>query len=462
MSNSSICTMLEYSTLLSKSQAIEFSYPFDNGIRVISTDDIMRQGETIHYGDEIDLAFWKFLKLPLGSPNDNEVPMTLQDGYLYKYYHSKRVFDVIDNNGIRIIHKTGIKNISQLGIDFTIHKSHQFLIIVEGSLAGYYFIFPTDLNKREFPVDRDDYLNCGVHNIYNADRIRPYTENDEDNPEYNIKYLSIYDKSSYWLPTNDLLEIDSSDNNYKDKTINGIFDLLFGLGDFSGIDWNKNYPTNYFYLRDLFPIEVKSVPEDISKVEPFDPNKHYKPGDYTREDNVLYKVLGDSRPEEDFTTNPFVYRIKDTSRIFKLEVGRHYYNGDIIEYELDGKTYYYLVINEFTLTEEMMHEIEEQGIDYLVREGYVVKIDILLLEISRFKKFSFFAENLYLLYMQLGIGLYPALLPVQRYDETQNNRPIYEPWLIWGFFKFLWDKKTNDYGGDSINIPVFDLSPSFD
>ena len=65
-----------------------------------------------------------------------------------------------------------------------------------------------------------------------------------------------------------------------------------------------------------------------------------------------------------------------------------------------------------------------------------------------------------LLYMQLGIGLYPDLMPIQRYDETQNNRPIYEPWLIWGFYKFLWNKKTNDWGDDEIP-PVFDLSPAW-
>ena len=48
-------------------------------------------------------------------------------------------------------------------------------------------------------------------------------------------------------------------------------------------------------------------------------------------------------------------------------------------------------------------------------------------------------------------------MSVVRPDESQVNRPVYEPWLIWGFFQFL-ANRTIDLD-DFYPIPVFDLSP---
>lgn len=56
--------------------------------------------------------------------------------------------------------------------------------------------------------------------------------------------------------------------------------------------------------------------------------------------------------------------------------------------------------------------------------------------------------------------LYPDLMPVIKDGETQNNRPIYEPWLIWGFLKFLYNYRTSDFE-DDFEIPIFDLSPRY-
>jgi len=59
---------------------------------------------------------------------------------------------------------------------------------------------------------------------------------------------------------------------------------------------------------------------------------------------------------------------------------------------------------------------------------------------------------------QLSIDLYPALMPIERVGETHNNRPVYEPWLIWGVIQFM-ANKTQDKSDDEFPIPVFDLSP---
>lgn len=62
---------------------------------------------------------------------------------------------------------------------------------------------------------------------------------------------------------------------------------------------------------------------------------------------------------------------------------------------------------------------------------------------------------------ELSICLYNMLLSIQRPEETINNRPIYEPWLVWGFYKLIYSKGTI---AEDVPIiyPIFDLSPVYD
>lgn len=66
----------------------------------------------------------------------------------------------------------------------------------------------------------------------------------------------------------------------------------------------------------------------------------------------------------------------------------------------------------------------------------------------------------YYLFALMSLSIYPIEQPTQQYGESNNNRPVYEPWLIWGFFKFLAGKRTTDDGDDYL-IDVFDLSPVY-
>ena len=161
MAHQWLATVLGVTGLFPNSDSILFSYPFDNGIRVLGFDDITGSGG-IYYGDEIDLHFWSLLNLPFGQSTDPENPLTRQNGYLYKYYHNQRVFDVYDDNGTRIIHKTNIQSIAQMNIDFTIANSHQFWIIIEGSIDGHIFMFPAILKKTQKPIDIEEFMQGGV------------------------------------------------------------------------------------------------------------------------------------------------------------------------------------------------------------------------------------------------------------------------------------------------------------
>lgn len=64
--------------------------------------------------------------------------------------------------------------------------------------------------------------------------------------------------------------------------------------------------------------------------------------------------------------------------------------------------------------------------------------------------------------------LYPHLQPILKDDETINNRPVYEPWMIWyimtNLFIFPEDNKNqpHDPGTDEGNDPnIFSLSPNW-
>lgn len=439
-------TILGFSSLYPKAQALSFSVPFDDGIRIIGWDDVL-SNDKIYYGDEIDLKFWKLLEMPFGASSSSDTPLTLQQNYLYKYYHKKKIFDVYDNHGVRIVHRTNIQTISDLNIDFSIHKSHQFWVIVEGELDGYVFMFPAILQKDRKPIDINNYINGGVQNIYIPDRVRPYLPDDPDIPEWNIKYLALYEDMQRWVNGS------SGFNSYKYDE-----EIYRALSPKSGVDWAKNYPTNYFYMKKWHEFVANMIPDDISKVPPFDPTKCYEEGAYVRGNTevtsfTLYQIMSSSCQtivDGHCTVDPysFTYVIKNTSKIFDIEIGKRYYVNDIVRTDVNGKHIYYLVKTEFVMTD---WEIDIINTD---------KICTLMIEIKKFKRFTYFAEHIWLLYMQLAIGMYPELMPVERYDETQNNRPIYEPWLIWGFYNFVWSKHSED-DDDTITIPLFDLSPMF-
>lgn len=292
---------------------LDFSVPMDDGIRIISSVSLLSFASK-YYGDLINIQFWRLLGMRFGVTPSPSNPLTLQPGYKYVYNHGTRVFDVYDNNGTNIVHTTNIQYIVDLNIDFTIHKSHQFEIIIDPSAFGARFFIPAKLVKdaKEFLVP--DIIRCGVDNIYPLD----------------MKKEPIITREMYLFG-------DSKGDGFSEFDTDGRIKkwYLDALHYFWDIDWDKNCPMNCFYLSNRFNV--------------FSSNK--------------------------------------------------------------------------------------------------------LLQIFRSKQF-----NIDLLLSMLSQNLYPNVMPVQRSGETQNNRPVYEPWLIWGFYNFLYNHRTVDED-DTFVIPVFDLSP---
>ena len=61
----------------------------------------------------------------------------------------------------------------------------------------------------------------------------------------------------------------------------------------------------------------------------------------------------------------------------------------------------------------------------------------------------------------ISMGLYPLLNNLQLPESVYNNRPVYEPWLIWKILKFINTGYTKDIFVE-FPVPVFDLSPRFE
>lgn len=60
-----------------------------------------------------------------------------------------------------------------------------------------------------------------------------------------------------------------------------------------------------------------------------------------------------------------------------------------------------------------------------------------------------------MLYFMLSHCMYPKMNIIIRRGEDNNNRPLYEPWLIWGVFKFL-ILHREEVEDDGYEIDVFD------
>lgn len=307
---------------------MDFSRPMDNGIRIMSPEYLVGTPH-VYYGDEIDLKFWHLLGLSFGTSWTTGTVLTLIPDYRYVYNHMAHVFDAYDDTGVNFVHIEDVDSIAGMGIDFTIHKSHQFEIIVDPSSIGLFsFIFPAHIIMPELFYQQQNLISQGVDNIYLADKERPYKEDDEDNPIWDYKHISLLYLNSMKHRVLD----------FGDVIGGGMYGFRpEALDYFWDINWDRNCPTNYFYLGDRF---VNINPE---------------------------KLL----------------------QMFSIK-------------ELDPK----------------------------------------------------------ILLPYLSINVYPDLMPIDRAGETQNNRPVYEPWLIY-VIEFLYNKYTKDYYED-IPIPLFDLSPRWE
>lgn len=325
---------LEISALYSKfNYGLEYR-PVDN-VRVFNSinHDL---GDITVKGCDTNLAFFRTYKFKWGKDNKEE-PIHLTNGYKYKYYYTKELFQILDGDNV-VFEKQEVVDLNGLNVDFETMNSCDFEFIVP-QVDNYGFIFPVKkINQRMFG-DIKKIAQDGVNNMYIEDSERPYTSL-LDNPSRSIFILGQYD--------NMFSELDKLD---KDN-------ILY-------YNWNNKF--------------------------------------------TIYDTAKDAEKYFNWTTGILKYPF-NWAKMFP--------ENDIYKF--------------FELYATGIHQRRDLHFNNLEISTTIPK---------------------------LSIDLYPQLLSILRFGETHNNRPVYEPWMIWGFYKFLWSKGTKDID-DTIKYKIFDLSPN--
>ena len=65
--------------------SFDFSYPYWNGVRIVSAEMLSNLTQFPWYGDTMTMRMWGMLHLNIGTLPAGTAVLTRQDGYLYVY-----------------------------------------------------------------------------------------------------------------------------------------------------------------------------------------------------------------------------------------------------------------------------------------------------------------------------------------------------------------------------------------
>lgn len=172
----------------------------------------------------------------------------------------------------------------------------------------------------------------------------------------------------------------------------------------------------------------------------------YKKDDPDNPTNNIYDIMSLPKTEEVFTEEWHTETTKPN-----IEDG-----SDSVDQEYRMKLIMDNVFNKYAQTTYMSPTTKMLPNNYV----YLADKYIPFTAIDTKKKLRVTQMKLTIVLSELSICLYHMLLPIQRVGETINNRPVYEPWLVWGFYKLIYSKGTI---AEDVPIiyPIFDLSPVY-
>ena len=157
-----------------------------NSIRLIDANAVVLKLKPFYYGDEVDMFFWKRLKINLGDFATTNTLIHKQSGFTYNYYRDRNKFVIIDNNNNIVLEKKVYK-LSELCIDFDIYTSHQFIIHLDGSNGGWvYFYLPVLMRNFSQKCNsfNTSYLKGIGENYIPPTPIDPTAPTDPTSPDY--------------------------------------------------------------------------------------------------------------------------------------------------------------------------------------------------------------------------------------------------------------------------------------
>ena len=169
----------------------------------------------------------------------------------------------------------------------------------------------------------------------------------------------------------------------------------------------------------------------------------YKKDDPDNPTNNIYNVMSLSKTEAVFTNEQHIETTKPN-------IGDGYDDNDRMKKIMDNVFNKYVQTTYVSPTNRMLPN------NYLYLPNKYTPFTI----VDTKKKLRATQIKLTFTLAELSICLYNMLLSIQRPEETINNRPVYEPWLVWGFYKLIYSIGTI---AEDVPIiyPIFDLSPVY-
>lgn len=453
---------------------LDTSKPFANGIRIMDVQYLLQSRTPVYYGDLVDHSFWSRLTIEVGAYTDGLNILTRRDGFTYKYNYPDKTFKVIDNHNTQVLQINNIETLADMKIDFTIFNSHQFEIYLtsEGGKEHHTFLIPAKFKEKKFETDLyENYV--GVNNIYELEKyeVKPNM--------FAEKYLAYFGSSIMKFL------VDPKKPDQPSKTIEEVKPIY------------KYYMyRNSLHTTFVFDINMSKAMVNQWKYWVYD---IYREGTFAKKKKtdigVTFVVDGKTINDVDKLSNDTVIKHEKTSDgdTYKI-TGNHNDNSAFIEFHKDGTVS--ITTNSGKIVDhKKLSEIKNEDIDGSITypDGTVIKqkgklknengkiilntetfdkngksTGTLKVEIVEKKNYTppiktdFFATPMKIPRWDLpetGNGMYPMLNPIKRAGETQNNRPIYEPWLIYGFYNNVSRISHDDV--DRYDINLLDLSPNY-
>lgn len=471
---------------------------------------------------------------------DNHI-YSLHEGWKYKYYYNQKKFTVLDENSSIVYEKNDVVAINQFPIDFSVHKSHQFEIIINDASSFSTFYIPTGLVKKIYgdsPTVNNGYIpvinNCYLPNYFMSERDEeliinpplvviigdsitagyPYTDNKPgEMPNDWASWTATFRELSGYRVINQAIGGTKSGDTWARfsadvLSLNPDYCIVeHGNDCFYGLD-NFNTTTAVYYKNIADACEENNIKlifvQPIARVNMIDYDtveNLYKHKEYMFKMHEYEKSLGcpsfieyyDQLDEREGFVNQSLLAdgVHPTLEGYKI-VGKRLTPQIMAYIEGENKSNIYKAryVNRLAISSDsyMKYTINPQydlvkypstiggtqgcvGVNFAnkaIPTSQVYEDNFIPSHVIK-TPVTFKAQMLQCRWILaiMGLTMFPMLEPILRPDEEQNNRPVYEPWLIWGVMKFL---GNHEFGGpyypwddeDAPNIDVMNgISPNW-
>lgn len=370
------------------------------------TLNYMRQGDGKLYGDLMSFSDWNTLQLKFndGLQHHDTFTDTTCKYILHVGTNGIKDYNIYDKNNAIVYTDSNVISLAQLCIPISIAKSHNFIVEFDFDESNNPTLIPVKHNKKEY---------IGISPEINTvmDTYNDITHFNKDK-KYKIGDVVKYNDVVYVCIKNIDVNVEFNVENWKPVlsyyTYND--DTQYIIGDI--IRYKDNF---YVCIKDTTGNAVDS--EYWTKLDMLI--------DYIT-NNCSVKI----KMKENLNDEYILQNISCARNIYNINSHIKMINGSSLYEGLNHANYTGL-----NIYKNIAADIQERPLYGYADETYKVK------------------------YGELSNSLKQYYLPTYRDGETNNNRPIYEPWTMYDLDFIINKSRQNE---NEYRIPLFDLSPNWE